>query len=215
MLKRMTRTMLLAAAATLAAIPADASILIVSAPTITMNGPADFTWDYEVFLSAGSELLPPGTACATTIVGGICDGLLTIYDFNGYIGGSISTTAAGWSNLIPVAMGPTPLGLTPADGAALNLAWAYTGSTTVVAGSTPLLLGTFSGRSTFGNASLTDYTGRSATRIAGSATRSANLDSTLAPIDVQSAIPEPGTVFLLGAALLGLAWFRSEKDRAN
>ena len=213
MLQRMLRTTFLAALLAMAASPAAATILILSAPTITTNGPADFTWEYDVILGAGSELLPPGSPCASTIPGGICDGLLTVFDFEGYIGGSISTTAAGWTSLVPAAIGVTPLGLSPADGAALNLSWAYTGTVPVVAGPAALLLGTVSARSTFGNFSLTDYAGRSATRVAGAATRSSNLDATLAPSAVMSFVPEPGTVFLLGAALLGLAWLRSDRER--
>lgn len=215
MLQNSVRALCLVGILSLAALPAGATILIVSAPTITMNGPNDFTWDYDVFLAAGSELLAPGSACASTIPGGICDGLLTIYDFNGYIGGSIGTTAAGWSSPAPVPTGVTPLGLSPTDGAALNLSWAYTGSTPFVAGAGPLLLGTFSADSTFGNSTLTDYTARSVVRIGGNAVRSSNLDTTTAPIAPQPTVPEPGTVFLLGTALLGMGWLRSRTSRAE
>ena len=216
MLQNYVRALCLGGILSLAALPAGPTILIVSAPTITNNGPNDFTWDYDVFLAAGSELLPPGTACASTIPGGICDGLLTIYDFNGYMGGSISTTAAGWTSLAPVPIGVTPLGLVPTDGAALNLSWAYTGTAPVVAGAAPLLLGVFSADSTFGNSTLTDYTARSVVRINGNAVRSANLDTTTAPIAPQQpTIPEPGTVLLLGTALLGMGWFRSRNSRAE
>ncbi|MCA8947963.1 MAG: PEP-CTERM sorting domain-containing protein [Planctomycetes bacterium] len=64
---------------------------------------------------------------------------------------------------------------------------------------------------------MTDYTARSVVRINGNATRSANLDTTTAPVapTPQPTIPEPGTVLLLGTALLGMGWFRSHSSRAE
>ena len=212
MLNTSIRAFALVAVVSMAVLPASATILIVSAPTITPNGPNDFTWDYDVFLAAGSELLPPGSACTSTVGGASCDGLLTVYDFTGYIGGSIATTAAGWVGLAPVPIGVTPLGLTPTDGAALNLSWAYTALTPVTAGGTPLLLGTFSARSTFDTTTFTDYAARSVVQVNGQPTRATNVGTTTAPTD-PSMVPEPGAIFLIGTALLGIAWLRSHRSR--
>ncbi len=198
----MKKIMFLAVAALLISIPASATVLIVSNPTITPNGPADFTWAYDVFLGPNSRLNPPGTPCTANVPNGICDGLLTIYDFDGYIPGSIMTTAVNWT-LGPVQfLGITPINVLPSDDAAiLNLSWEYIGQTTVQASPlSALFLGTFSARSTLDTPVNGEYAGRTA--FGNQNQRSANLDGTLTP----SSVPEPATVLLFGSALLGLAF---------
>jgi PEP-CTERM motif len=193
----------------LISLPAGATVIIVSDPTVTMNGSGDYTWSYDVFLGPNSRLNPPGTACTAIIQGAVCDGLLTIYDFAGYITGTIATTAADWS-LGPVQnLGPTPLGLSPSDDPGiLNLSWAYGGAGSVQAPPTSaLFLGAFSARSVFGRESDDDYTGRTST---ASNLRSANLDVTRVP-DSCTTVPEPASCLLLGSALLAFAFSARRK----
>jgi hypothetical protein len=198
----MKKFLLLALSVVILGLPAGATVIIVAAPIVTMNGVDDHTWSYDVFLGPNSRLNAPGTPCNAIVPGGICDGLLTIYDFAGYIPGSIATTAADWT-LGPVQnLGLTPSGVTPSDDPGiLNLSWEYVGGGGIMApAASALFLGTFSARSTHNLPKDDDYAGRTA--FGTSNLRSANLDVTQTP----SAIPEPGSVLLLGSALLAFAF---------
>ncbi|MEZ5356120.1 MAG: PEP-CTERM sorting domain-containing protein [Bryobacteraceae bacterium] len=190
--------------AVLSVVPASAAVLILTDPVVTPNGPSDFTWTWDVYLGPNSRVNTPGGPCNSAVPGGTCDGLLTIYDFTGYIPGSVATTMPNWSTGPIQLLGITPVGLTPDDDPAeLNLSWRYTGSTTVAAPLTSaLLLGTVSARSTSGLWKLDDYAGRTAFGTQNQ--RSANLDITKSP----ASVPEPGTFGLVGAAALGLLGLR-------
>jgi PEP-CTERM motif len=203
----MKNVLFLTLALSVFALPASSSLLMVSDPSVTMNGPSDYTWTYEVYLDANSRLNPPGGPCTQAIPGGVCDGLLTIYDFAGYIGGSIATTAVGWTMQSAQLIGITPLGLSPSDDPSiLNLSWQYVGADTIQAPAlSALLLGTFSARSLYSTPTNTDYAGRTAAGAAS--TRSANLDVTQAP----TSVPEPAAIFLFGSGLLALAFSARRK----
>jgi hypothetical protein len=198
----MKKVLYLTLALTLFSLPASSTLLIVSDPAVTMNGPNDYTWSYEVYLGPNSRLNPPGGTCTQALPGAVCDGLLTIFDFAGYIGGSIMTTAVGWAAGPVQLLGITPQGLSPSDDPAiLNLSWQYVGADTVQAPTlSALLLGTFSARSLYNSPTDTDYAGRSA--AGANSARSTNLDVTLAP----TSVPEPATILLFGSALLVVAF---------
>lgn len=205
----MIRKLLLPLAAALVmAVPSSATILILSAPTVTPLGGGLFDWTYNVTLGPLSTLDAPGAPCSSPIPGTVCDGLLTIYDFAGYQAGSVSTTMTDWTAGVAL-LGVTPAGIVPAADSAIlnNLTFAYTGGPQS-AGAGGLFLGTVSATSSQGVPTLGNYAGRSGLDLGtGSNIRSANLDVTTVP-----GVPEPGTVTLLGGALLGLAALRRRRN---
>jgi len=69
--------------------------------------------------------------------------------------------------------------------------------------------------SAFGNSALTHYAAGNVVRIDGTPTRSANLNTSAARSTPLSAIPETGTVFLIGIALITVALLRPNRNGAD
>ncbi|MCB1018726.1 MAG: PEP-CTERM sorting domain-containing protein [Acidobacteria bacterium] len=209
-MKKFSSVLLATCLAALAA-PLSATVLIVT-PTPTVSGSGPYTWTYDVSLGVNSVLNPQGTPCpATAPVGASCDGLLTIYDFGQYIPGT-EFSPVGWTFLGGNNLGVTPIGIIPGSNVAsvdspyqVNLSWAYTGNSSIAAIGGDLLLGQFGAMSNSNIPVETEFTGRSFRQVSGQPLqRSVNLDVTTAP----SSVPEPTTSLLMGAGLLGLAFFR-------
>jgi hypothetical protein len=159
---------------------ASASITVGS-PTVTSG-----VWNYVI---AGDPL--------ETLVSG--SSYFVIYDFSGYVPGSI-TAPTGWTATAQL-VGPVPPAQILTDNASLyNLVFAYTGATELV----PSMNG-FTAQSIY-NSSTTGGT------FAYQATNTSNglADQGQGFVDIPLATPEPMTISLLGGglAILGLCRFR-------
>jgi hypothetical protein len=122
----------------------------------------------------------------------------TIYDFVGYVGGTVASTNSDWTASVQL-VGPTPSLTSPPDSPSVeNLVFTYIG---------PVSAGpqTFDGFS----AVSTDSTINTSGFFSYEAQKTSNLsspDEGLGPVKVpEAATPEPVSVGLLGGALLGIA----------
>jgi hypothetical protein len=149
----------------------------------TVDG-GNFLWTYNIDLSADEQLAPSNS-------------FFTIYDFVGYVGGTIAAPA-GWDATVQL-VGPTPSSVLPSDNASIeNLVFTYVGSVSTG----PQNIDGFKAVSTDSTLNLNG-------NFSYQAQKTSNLsapDQGLGPIDVpMAATPEPVSVGLLGGALLGLA----------
>jgi len=145
----------------------------------------NFLWTYNIDLSTDEQLAPSNS-------------FFTIYDFVGYVAGSVTAPNANWTATVQL-VGTTPSGVLPTDSASIeNLVFTYVGP--VSAG--PQAIDGFSAIST-------DNTMNPNGAFSYQAQKTSNLtapDQGLGPIDVPAtATPEPVSAGLLGGALLGLA----------
>lgn len=134
---------------------------------------------------------------------------LTLYDFDGYVGGSC-TGPAHWSCSVRNA-GYTPDDTMPMDRLDLvNLTWTYVGTTPISGAPNGRSLGTFGAESIYRTETLLDYAARGFKNNGASiGTVTDNVGQTRGPI--ASPIPEPSSVVLAGLGLALLACFRKGK----
>jgi opacity protein-like surface antigen len=153
-----------------------------------------FDWVYEVDIDQDSRL--------DTDTGAQ---FFVIYDFAGYVDGSIFTPSADWTGSVQPT-GPVPAGTTieppyPADTDTVNLVFRYTGSD--LPG--PAFLGLFGAQSTFGGPASGTQTsqGTNNTSTAQNGKQNASIDNVdvPAPGDV---VPEPASLIMMGSGLVGL-----------
>jgi len=179
--------------------------IIPELQAVTGLGPNNFLWTYQVDLTDNSRLEEGGE-----------DQFFTIYDFNGYIAGSIQA-APGWSGSTQLT-GRDPSGLGapgapyPADDpTTVNLVFTWDGGAPVTG---PQDLGIFSARSTLSLEKLASYQGQSTNNTGGMAdgTLMGNRGQVETPTGQEDVIPEPGTMALLGSALLGLGVLRHRRS---
>jgi hypothetical protein len=162
-------------------------VLDAGSPTGT---PGDYLWTYNIDLSGDEQLAPDNS-------------FFTIYDFVGYVAGSISAPV-GWDATVQL-VGMTPSSVAPPDSASIdNLVFTYVGAVSTG----PQNIDGFSAIST-------DNTLNPFGSFSYQAQKTSNQtapDQGLGPIDVPMATtPEPVSVGLLGGALLGLAVLNRRK----
>ncbi len=171
----------------LAAVPAKANLL----PFLSSMGPAaggDTTFNYSVSLSDDERM--DGAGSGNTA-------FFTIYDFAGYVAGSI-VAPAGWTASAQL-VGVTPIGVTvPDDPNVWNLTFTYVGTSTIIGTGQ-----TFTGFSAVSTDSIVNNSGffsQQSTKNAGPAT--GGRDFGAGPESVpMSSVPEPSTMLMLGAGL--------------
>lgn len=199
-------------------VPVASATVFVQFPNISFNG-TDYTWTYTASLNPGFRLTNQPTPCPNAPQGGVCQGLITIYDFAGYVTGS-EFAPSGWT-FVGAFTGPTPIGITSGtlvngvdDSTLFNLAWLYTATTPISALTGSVALGNFGARSIYSNVVNTEYAVRDLqinTLNGQPVGRAINSAITGAPGAPQ--IPEPASVLGVGSGLLLLGFLSRRRQK--
>jgi len=187
-------------------------LLTLAGGAPTNNGNGTFTYTYNAFLTGGFELDMNGG-------GGNTANLFTLYDIAGYVPGSATSSATGFSQagVSEQLLGVTPPATAPPDSATVaNVTFRYTSPTETdnAIGSPDLLLGTVSIVSTVGNVGGANlfYAAAAQKNTPGSpADESLANDVSLVAGPVAIPGPPAFVMFSSGLSLLGAAFMRRRK----
>lgn len=168
----------------------------------TVDG-SDYLWTYQISVDSLEELVAAGsTPCASAAS---CGSFFTIYDFAGYVPGSI-TAPAGWTaQFSPTGPGLTNSTQSPNEPTFDDLTFVYTGPPVTELG--PVNLSGFSAQSTFSTVSL----GGTFTYQADNAV---GVDAGIGSIEIPVATPEPSMAVPIGLGVIGTV-LRRRKRRAH
>jgi hypothetical protein len=190
------------AAATLAPDPAHAGLVPVQVSVTPEGGMYRFT--YAIVLPTDAQLRPGD--------------YFTIYDFDGFVPGSASSSgspfASDWT-FSSAKTGPTPAMTEPTDNPAIdNLTWAYNGP---VIGSQQTGLGNFWALSQYPDTTDSWFTASTGT---SGGVRDNNITPTVVPVPTAphppAGVPEPSALVLAGLGLpLATLAFRRARGRAG
>jgi hypothetical protein len=179
--------------------------------------PGAFTHFYEVTLAGASELCvgaggPPG-ACHTDAH----DELVVIYDFHGFVPGSMGAGIPGAWDFSTAATGPVegtltgPAVLFPPDTAVTNLVYRWRGGNLAPSDPPGVPFDTIFADSIFPLVTAGSYEGQG-TKVSVSALEDGKAQGSEGPVDVP-AIPEPTSMALLGSGLLGFAFLARRRKK--
>jgi hypothetical protein len=178
---------------------ANAAITPALDGTPTADG-SDFLWTYQISVDSLEELVAAGsTPCSSAAS---CGSFFTIYDFAGYVPGSI-TAPAGWSFQVALAgPGLTNSTQSPDEPTFDDLTFVYTGPPVTELG--PVNLSGFSAQSTFNTVNLDGTFTYQADNAVG-------LDAGIGPIEVPVATPEPSMAVPIGLGVIGTVLRRRKR----
>jgi hypothetical protein len=201
---RMNKLLVLAVAVLFVCGFANAAITpALSGPPVLSSG--NYVWTYMISVDNLEQLVSGNYA---TCQGGVsCGTFFTVYDFAGFVPGSVSITggAAGTWVGVTQAVGVTPSNqIIPDSPGVTNVTFVYNGPPSTQPG--PITnLGNFNITSIYNSQNLGGFFSYQAQKIANPSAP----DQGQGPVTIpMSIIPEPGSMLLIGGGLIGLAAFR-------
>lgn len=166
---------------------------IVGSPTVDGSF---YLWNYQISVDSLEQVVDATSLPCTTASS--CGSFFTIYDFVGYVPGTV-TAPTGWTPQVALT-GLTNSTQNPTDsGSIVNITFVYTGTPSPDPGPINNVTG-------FGAESTYNFINAGGTFTYQAEKLDGTVDAGIGSVDVPGVVaPEPGTAFMLGGALIGLA----------